>query len=109
MEKIDYEQEVNEALEFLNRMRAAPASVIPELVKMLGKFKGKNYMIEPNVQLQTQEGKEAVENAITFLSTQKAVKPYEISNFLSYFRNWLDLAAWEAHRLLYWKLIIERI
>ena len=93
MEKIDYEQEVSEALEFLNRMRAAPASVIPELVKMLGKFKGKNYMIEPNVQLQTQEGKEAVENAITFLSTQKAVKPYEISNISSYFRNWLDLTA----------------
>ena len=75
---IDYQAEVQDALEFLNSARQAPASIIPELVKMMGKFKGNNYMIEPNVQLQTNEGVKAVEDAITFLSTQKAVKPYQI-------------------------------
>ena len=76
--QVDYESEVKEALEFLNGARQAPASIIPELVKMMGKFKGNNYMIEPNVQLQTNEGVKAVEDAITFLSKQKSVKPYQI-------------------------------
>jgi len=80
---IDYQSEVQEALEFLNSARQAPASIIPELVKMMGKFKGNNYMIEPNVQLQTNEGVKAVEDAITFLSTQKAVKPYQIGEKFS--------------------------
>jgi hypothetical protein len=81
---IDYESEVKDALEFLNGARQAPASIIPELVKMMGKFKGNNYMIEPNVQLQTNEGVKAVEDAITFLSKQKAVKPYQIGNLFSF-------------------------
>lgn len=78
---IDYNNEVKEALEFLNRARLAPASIIPELVQMMGKFKGNNYMIEPNVQLQTNEGVKAVEDAITFLSTQKSVKAYQIGEY----------------------------
>ena len=78
---LDYSTEVKSALEFLNKARQAPATIIPELVQMMSKFKGNNYMIEPNVQLQTNEGVKAVEDAITFLSTQKAVKPYEIGNF----------------------------
>ena len=78
MEGIDYSNEVMSGLEFLNKARKAPASIIPELVSMLGKFKGKNYMIEANVQLQTNEGKAAVEDAIAFLSTQKAVSAYEV-------------------------------
>ena len=76
--QIDYQKEVKDALAFLNGAREAPASIIPELVQMMGKFKGNNYMIEPNVQLQTNEGVKAVEDAITFLSTQKPVKPYQI-------------------------------
>ena len=76
--EVNYKEEVQTALEFLNKARQAPASIIPDLVAMLGKFKGNNYMIEPNVQLQTNEGKKAVEEAITFLSTQKSVSPYTI-------------------------------
>lgn len=83
---INYDGEVKGALEFLNSARQAPASIIPELVNMIGKFKGNNYMIEPNVQLQTNEGVKAVEDAIKFLSTQKAVKPYQIGNQVFYNR-----------------------
>lgn len=82
--QINYHEEVHEALTFLNKAREAPACIIPELVQMMGKFKGNNYMIEPNVQLQTNEGVKAVEDAITFLSKQKPVKPYQIGTSLFY-------------------------
>lgn len=98
---VDYQAEVKDALEFLNSARQAPASIIPELVKMIGKFKGNNYMIEPNVQLQTNEGVKAVEDAIGFLSTQKAVKPYQIGKTVGFLLEGsagAPVCAWKAFR-----------
>ena len=71
MEKVDYKKLSDEVYEFINVVREDPKIVLDDLKRMKKYFKGKEYR-DPklNFILMTQEGVDAVDLAIKFISNK---------------------------------------
>jgi len=74
-ERIEYE-----VLEALSFVRQEPDKVIEMLERKRKYFKGEEYSLGPGRVLMTEEGVEAVDDAIRFLKKQKPLGPIEIHN-----------------------------
>jgi len=80
---MDYDKVEQEVAKMINAVRANPKVLIPELEGMLGCFKNKYFKIPgTNINIITQEGVGAVNNAIEFLNNQKALPEYQESRGL---------------------------
>ena len=76
--------EAGQVLEEINLARTDPAAYAGFLRRFRSYFKGRVYQQpDSDIRIQTQEGRKAVDEAITFLSRQKPLKPLVWSNGLA--------------------------
>lgn len=77
---MDYTKLEQEIVDLLNKVRKDPQSILPKLKAMLPCFKDNYYKIPgTNMNIITNEGPAAVEDAIDFLAKQKPVNQFEES------------------------------
>lgn len=75
MKKIDYKKLSDDIYKEINNVRENPKSLIDDLLKMKKFFKGKEYRNPKfNYLLQTEEGVDAVNDAIEFLANKSVLK-----------------------------------
>ena len=79
----DYEKIEKDLLIEHNKIRKNPKCYIPKLKECLKYFTDKIFHPPNEEPIQTCEGKEAIEEAIAFLNTQKPVKELEYSDYIS--------------------------
>ena len=80
---IDYDDIADSIFEETNKVRKNPQSYIPKLKECLNNFRDKIYHRPGEDPIQTYEGKEAFEEAIKFLKTQKATNELDYSEEIS--------------------------
>jgi len=77
--------DVNEILDEINFVRNSPIKYIEYLTELLNYFKNNNILLYPytKIGIQTKEGKEAVNEAIDFLSIQSDFPTVEMNKYLN--------------------------